>query len=148
MLHSTLETIARLVDEAPTTDEAAHLASCDDCSRELDAIRQQTFALTNLGDSKPPRESWTALEKRLEREGLIAWDPAAAAVIPIQTTRARFNSGLLRAAAAIVIFLLGGLGGAWVRGTRANVVAVGQPAAQHVAKQQPETATLAQAPTQ
>jgi hypothetical protein len=156
MLHLTLETIARLIDDAPNADEAAHLASCDVCRSELDAMRQQTFALTNLGDSKPPRESWSALEKRLEREGLIARESHEASeahgLVPARIPRKtpwHFNSAPMRAAAAILIFLLGGLAGAWVRGVRANAVTTARPDVQTVAAapQQGAPVTVSQATT-
>ncbi len=137
MLHLDLEMIARLVDDAPNADEAAHLASCDACSRELDAMRQQTFALTNLGEGKLPRESWTALEKRLEREGLIARETTIASIpdvaAPPRPAHWQLDSAPMRAAAAIVIFALGGLGGAWARGARTGLAAVEQPDANPIA---------------
>ena len=38
--HLTLATLARLVDEAPDTAEAAHLAVCDACREELATLRE------------------------------------------------------------------------------------------------------------
>jgi hypothetical protein len=164
MLHLTLETIARLIDETPTADETAHLASCTACSAELDAMRQQTFTLTNLGDGAPPQGSWTALEKRLEREGLIAREPrdTIVAAIPrpdvqridiLRRTRWSFDSAAMRAVAAILIFALGGLSGASLRGLhelRNNNIAAAHPDAQKVAASQQGAApsTTSQATTQ
>lgn len=102
MRHLTLEEIARLVDEAPEPGEALHLADCLHCRRELQAMREQTEELAQLADPEPSPRGWTALEARLEGEGLLrsrtapprAWSPA-----------------LLRTAAALALLALGGAGG-------------------------------------
>lgn len=103
MEHLTIETLARLVDEPPTTDEAEHLAACDACTAELEGLRQQTAALGELADLRAPRGAWDTLEARLVSEGLV-----------------RRGNGLdrigttplwMRVAAALVLFLGGtGLG--------------------------------------
>lgn len=102
-----IETIARLIDEAPTPDEAAHLESCDECRTELEAMRADAAALRNLPMIEPPPTEWPELEGRLLEEGLVRrragsriWQTAAA-----------------RAAAAVILFVAGaGSGMAWMRG--------------------------------
>ena len=96
MEHLTAETLARLVDEAPSAAEAAHLAACEACAREVAAYREQTEALAALPEILPPKGDWRVLEAQLRSEGLIedqslarklglartpAWMPAAAAIV-------------------------------------------------------------------
>jgi len=96
MEHLTTEALARLVDETPSADEAAHLAACESCSRGLAAFRDQTDALAALPEILPPKGDWKILEAQLRSEGLVrdrglaqklglartpAWMPAAAAVV-------------------------------------------------------------------
>jgi hypothetical protein len=50
MEHLTPETLARLVDEAPSETEAEHLAQCARCTAERDAYEEQTTALGSLAD--------------------------------------------------------------------------------------------------
>jgi hypothetical protein len=101
MSHLTLETLARLIDEAPDPTETGHLDICPQCRAELEALRADAAALHALPDAEPSIAQWVRLEQRLEREGLMRrnwrWQPIA-----------------LRAAAAIVIFVLGGVAAALV----------------------------------
>lgn len=100
MRHLTLETLARLVDEAPDTSEAEHLDTCAACRNDLAALRRDRAALGELPDLlPPPADAWPRLEERLRREGLLR--------APTRSSRA---TGL-RLAASIVLFLLGGLSG-------------------------------------
>ncbi|HEY0672967.1 MAG TPA: hypothetical protein VGD27_11895 [Longimicrobiales bacterium] len=96
MSHLNLETLARLIDESPDPTEAGHLDICADCRAELEAMRADVSALHALPDPEPSAAQWIRLEQRLDREGLIRrswhWQPA-----------------LLRMAAAVVIFVLGGI---------------------------------------
>ena len=96
MSHLTLETLARLIDETPDPTETGHLDNCQQCREELEAMRADAVALRRLEDPEPPVAHWLLLEQRLQREGLMRnswrWQPVA-----------------LRTAAAIVIFVLGGV---------------------------------------
>lgn len=104
MEHLTLETLARLVDEAPDTAEAAHLAVCDACREELAALREDVAALAEMPDLlPPPADAWPRLEARLREEGLIGASPAP--------ERRSTGGRWLRAAAAALLFLLGGASG-------------------------------------
>lgn len=103
MEHLTLETLARLLDDAPTEAEAAHLAGCGVCARELDELREQTSALARLPDLRPPMGDWEVLEARLVSEGLVE---RRNAVMGLAST-----PGWMRTAAAIALFVGGtGLG--------------------------------------
>lgn len=108
MQHLMIETIARLVDEAPSAEEAAHLDQCAECAHEVEAMRADVAALASLPMIEPPPTEWTALEDRLLEEGLVrrragshaAWAPAT-----------------VRAAASVAIFALGAVAGiGWTRG--------------------------------
>ncbi len=108
MEHLSLEALARLVDEAPFRSERQHLARCPDCSRELELLREQTEALGSLPDLRPAPGDWPALEERLKREGLLRTGTPADTVIRLIDRR----RGWMQAAAAVVLFLAGGLSGA------------------------------------
>jgi hypothetical protein len=107
MSHLSLETIGRLVDEAPQPDEKAHLEACAACRTELEDMRADLARLQSLPAIEPPPGEWQAIEARLDAEGLIR-RPGL---------RLSWRASALRAAAAIAIFLLGTLSGvAWVGG--------------------------------
>lgn len=105
MRHLKLETLARLVDEAPEPAEAAHLEACATCRDELEALRDQTASLATLPALMPTPDAWPQLRERLGAEGLVRggvrrWRPAP-----------------LQAAAAVALFLAGGALGFAVRGS-------------------------------
>lgn len=103
MEHLNLETLARLVDEAPTPDEQAHLASCEECVIELDAMREQSLSLGSLPDVRPPQGDWAVLEARMVSEGLVQSSRGF--------SRMAMTPTWMKAAAAVVLFLGGtGLG--------------------------------------
>jgi hypothetical protein len=95
MSHLKLEDLARLVDEAPAANEEAHLARCEACRGELDALMDQCLALGSLPDLAPPSDAWPDLRARLQSEGLLRRRP-------------RLSPNLARAAAAAFLFLAGG----------------------------------------
>lgn len=103
MEHLTTDTLARLVDEAASADEAAHLRVCERCSVELNALREQTEQLGTLPVMVPPKGDWTVLEARLRSEGLIE-TPGLFQTIGLARTPT-----WMRAAAAVLLFL-GGAG--------------------------------------
>lgn len=116
MPHLTLEALARLVDEAPGTHEDAHLAACEACREELDALRAQTRALATLPSLMPPPDAWPVLRQRLRSEGVIRgggrrWPVTAVA----------------RIAAALALFLTGGIAGYAARGLDAPGTAATSP---------------------
>jgi len=100
--HLTSEALARLVDEAATREEHAHLAACEQCVDRLGVLRDQTAALGRLPDVRPPRGDWAVLEARMASEGLVRPEPNL-------FQRMASTPGWMRAAAAIVLFV-GGIG--------------------------------------
>src|SRR5690606_15908234 len=81
---------------------------CAGCRRELEAMIAQTAALGDLPDLVPPPEAaWAALDSRLRDEGLIR---------PQRPPRRLPGTQLLRIAAVIAVFLIGGIAGFTVRG--------------------------------
>lgn len=109
MRHLKLEALARLVDEAPDPQEAAHLKVCAPCRDELEALRLQTEVLATLPKMVPTRDAWPELSQRLRAEGLIEGRHP--------TARHRFSSpGLIRLAAALALFIAGGATGYLARG--------------------------------
>jgi len=103
MPHLIPETLARLTDEAPDPDEAAHLSGCAECRAELEGLRKQGAALRELPAPPLPPDGWESLEFSLRQEGLV------------RSTRRRYPA-LARIAAALVIFLMGALAGSWWTG--------------------------------
>mgnify|MGYP001314084285 FL=1 len=97
MEHLNTEILARLVDQTPQPEEAAHIAECEACSAELEAIRSQTDALRSLPEIRPPQGDWHGLEARLRSEGLMN-DPGRFRRIGLGQT-----PGWMRAAAAAVL---------------------------------------------
>lgn len=110
MSHLTLETLARLVDEAPDPTENGHLDICEECRSELEFLRADAAALRTLPDPRPPIAAWDALEHRLGREGLLR--------------RTSWQTHAMRIAAALVVFVLGAvMGGTFMRPQQAQMVA-------------------------
>lgn len=113
MQHLNYEELARLVDEPPLPHEAAHVRDCLVCRRELDELREQTAALgaMTLADPEPPADAWTRLEAALLAEGLMKTAPAGAAA-PRGWSAWTEGRPMLRIAAALALFLVGGATGA------------------------------------
>lgn len=119
MRHLNTETLARLVDEPAGPEETKHLASCEACARELEALREQRDALASLPDLRPPAGDWRDLRERLVQEGLVRADSGPrgtdgasrdAGPPPGSGPAALLaRSGWLQAAAALILFL-GGAG--------------------------------------
>jgi hypothetical protein len=136
MQHLNLETLARLVDEAPTGEERVHLDGCTACRSELEALGAQTAALAELPLSEPPARAWPVLEARLAHEGLLRRQAA--------TSTTRWGAPrLLRAAAYVGLFLLGGASGlAMARASGTSPAEVGP-----LAGGEPSVATVSDAQT-
>lgn len=139
--HLTPEELARLVDEAATQEEHAHLADCEACIGRLDALRDQTAALGRLPDVRPPRGDWAVLEARMASEGLVRPEPNL-------LQRLASTPGWMRGAAAIVLFVGGiGVGAGLDRVGAAGMgpTASAGPSSSDVTMARLETATVATA---
>jgi len=108
MQHLNLEDLARCVDEPPTASESFHLSGCSHCAGELEAMRAQTRALADMPDLTSSGTQWPALRDRLMAEGLM-----------VEPSRARRVSGsrLMRAAAAVTLFVAGAASGSLLSGS-------------------------------
>ena len=100
MEHLSAETLARLADEQPASAEKGHLAGCQACSAELDALREQAEACRHLPDLRVPLGDWEALQARLVSEGLIGSRTSLTGGLAV-------TPGWMRALAALVLFLAG-----------------------------------------
>ena len=124
MLHVSAERLAALADDEPTTTEGEHLARCATCARERQAHRShRSLAASNRSASvtmSAPLTSWESLLPALRSEGLVADAAIAgapdggAAVLPFRRRWA--SSGLMRAAAAVLLVATGLIAGRWSAG--------------------------------
>lgn len=101
MQHLSGETLARLVDDEPTAEEALHLATCPPCDAELEEMRLQTSHLAALPDLVPREDSWPRVHARMSADPLLG-------------SQAGLLTGglILRIAAALALFLGGTVTGA------------------------------------
>ncbi len=104
MEHLTPETLARLVDEAPTEVERTHLEGCTECASELETMREQTLGLGTLPDLRPPKGDWGVLEARMVSEGLVRNRNG------LLSRMARTPAWMKGAAAAVLFFGGAGIG--------------------------------------
>jgi hypothetical protein len=101
MGHLGIESLARLVSEAPSPEEERHLDSCSACRLELRGLQEQTESIGALPDLRPPAGDWEALESRLVSEGLVRSSGL------VRRASYWWSSGWMQAAAALVLFLGG-----------------------------------------
>jgi hypothetical protein len=106
MQHLSCEELARLVDEPPLPHEAAHVRDCLVCRRELEEMREQTAALGAMADPELPPGAWASLEAALHAGGLIS------TAAPARRWGGWADRPLLRLAASLALFVLGGAAGA------------------------------------
>jgi hypothetical protein len=133
MPHLNLEELARLVDEAPTEDEALHLSGCSECRRELDELEGQVRATAEMPELSAPAGEWEAIRARLAGERVLA-GRSPGLLGPAGTWR----GALLRMAAALALFVSGGLTSELLRG------ASGSGAQERIAVAEPTTAEEAE----
>jgi hypothetical protein len=69
MLHLSTDRLAALGDESPTTAEAAHLASCEPCAREVDAYRSVvSMARAERASIGLPLTRWDTIASALDAD--------------------------------------------------------------------------------
>src|SRR5437764_2643188 len=99
MSHLPTERLAALVDEAPSAEEVAHLASCAECARERSLYQNLAeLAMSESARIGAPLTAWETLRPALVADGVIdsgrglqlrarqirrPWMQAAAAVLLI-----------------------------------------------------------------
>ncbi|HYC52492.1 MAG TPA: hypothetical protein VEB19_15375 [Gemmatimonadaceae bacterium] len=73
MSHLSIERLAALADESPTSIEHMHLESCAECAREVDAHRSLLVMAHGERDAMGlPLSRWESLSEKLRDDGLIA----------------------------------------------------------------------------
>jgi hypothetical protein len=144
MPHLKLETIARLVDETPDAAEQTHLDACSECRHDLEDMRADAAVLASMPMIEPSPDSWRAIETRLAAEGLITRVRRVAGM--------PWQKGLLQAAAAAVLFVVGAASGmAWTQDRPASFARAVEPTEVPAALRPPPSlrgrlATAAEAP--
>ncbi len=118
----TLETLARLVDEAPNAEERALLDADPVAAGELEALRAQRRALAALPSVLPTR-AWDDMKAGLRSAGLIRRsgeekESGAASLPSLGSGRfsgrgGRFSPRRRRQAAAAMIVFAGGAAAGW-----------------------------------
>ena len=118
----TLETLARLVDEAPNAEERALLDADPVAAGELEALRAQRRALAAL-PSVLPTQAWDDMKAGLRSAGLIRRsgkekESGAAGLPSLGSGRfsgrgGRFSPRRWRQAAAAMIVFAGGAAAGW-----------------------------------
>jgi hypothetical protein len=96
MSHLSPERLAALTDETPNPIEAAHLATCRDCTAEIAAQRRLArMAIEAQAVTVAPLSNFDALRPRLQAEGLV--------VVPDRMAAVRLWAVRIAASAALVI---------------------------------------------
>ncbi|MBI4419522.1 MAG: hypothetical protein HY560_01745 [Gemmatimonadetes bacterium] len=100
MIHCTTEDLIALKDREGTAWARRHLADCEECRREFDALHQRVAQLKALPSLHPPRDRWPAIRARVlaarrakmvkrARWATVALAASMAAVITVQAVRDR-----------------------------------------------------------
>jgi hypothetical protein len=113
MSHLSIETLARLIDEAATSTESAHLERCDECRGELEGLKADAAALAALPELEPPSAQWFAVERQLKAEGLLSRAS--------RRTYPAWSRAALQVAAAITLFVIGNITAPFFFGTDTRV---------------------------
>ena len=71
MSHLSIERLAAIADDTPSTDEATHLAGCWDCRAELAAFRRLVRMSAMAPLPQEPLTAWSQLAPQLRAEGII-----------------------------------------------------------------------------
>ena len=112
MLHLTTDRLAELGDDAPTPEEAVHLASCDGCAHERDAyLSLVAMAHAEREPFGLPLTRWDAIAAELACPAAAFYAPG---VVP-----ARSNRWMLQIAAGLLLMAGGAMLGRVSTGERA-----------------------------
>lgn len=133
----TLETLARLVDEAPNAEERALLDADPVAAGELEALRAQRRALAALPSVLPTR-AWDDMKAGLRSAGLIrrsGEEKESAGGLPslgsgrFSGRSGRFSPRRRRQAAAAMIVFAGGAAAGWTAAPSRQAAESGENAA-------------------
>lgn len=99
MVHLSRETLSQLMDGVEVAGSDEHLAACDVCRGELEALEELRTELRSLPELEPPAGQWSAIEARVSGGR------------PGRRRLGRARAIALQAAAMAAVFVLGlGLG--------------------------------------
>ena len=91
-MHPEIEEILAVRDGEAPPETAHHVATCPDCSAELDRLRSVRDALRALPSAEPERDLWPGTLERIESESgrwrAVALAAAAAAILFLSVTGA------------------------------------------------------------
>ena len=125
MSHLSAERLAALVDEAPTSGELAHLASCSECARErntyLNLVSLASAASAQIGI---PVSSWDKISPALVADGIV--DRGQGFHFRVKTS----SRPWLQAAAAVLLVAGGMMAGRFTAGATPLPIGGSQPLAQ------------------
>lgn len=103
MSHLSIDRLAALADEPPTTDEVGHLTLCAECAREVAAHRSLlALASVERESMRLPLTRWESLAPALRSDGLIRV-PAAA-----RRAGSSFSTQRVLQIAAALLMIAGG----------------------------------------
>jgi hypothetical protein len=112
MSHLTAERLAALADDTPSAAEAAHLADCTACCREVNAHKRLLrLAADERARIAPPLTSWELLAPQLRETGVFGSEPddASREAAVRRLTSGRSLQRWTRRAAAVVLLAGGGV---------------------------------------
>lgn len=125
MSHLSTERLAALVDEAPTSAELAHLASCSECARERSTyLNLASLASSAAAQIGVPLSNWEKLAPALVADGII--DRGRGFHFRTRSLR----SPWLQAAAAVLLIAGGVMGGRYTAGASPLPIGTTQSLAQ------------------
>lgn len=105
MSHLSIDRLAAIADETPTSDEATHVAGCWDCRVEVAAYRRLARMAAMAPVPDDPLTAWSQLGPQLRAAGLIA--AASAPQRPQPVLRWALRTAL-RMAAGLALLIGGG----------------------------------------
>ena len=125
MSHLSTERLAALVDEAPTSAELAHLASCSECARERSTyLNLASLASSAAAQIGVPLSNWEKLAPALVADGIIDRGRG------FQFRERSLRRPWLQAAAAVLLIAGGVSAGRYTAGASPLPVGTTQSAAQ------------------
>jgi anti-sigma factor RsiW len=91
------------LDPAAAREVEQHLASCAECRRVVDDLREITRTAASLDPRQPPARAWSRIERAIRLE---AHDAETRAVETTGAARRRFSRGVISALAAAAVLVI------------------------------------------